>query len=77
MSAGNARRYISIIENIPAENRALMHGFGMTKLSLLSTYEIVKMHNKRQISVKLPYFPLPERKTNRLDYRKMACLSGF
>ena len=37
MSAGNARRYISIIENIPAENRALMHGFGMTKLSLLST----------------------------------------
>lgn len=37
MSAGNARRYISIIENIPAENRASMHGFGMTKLSLLST----------------------------------------
>lgn len=37
MSAGNARRYISIIENIPAENRATLHGFGMGKLYLLST----------------------------------------
>lgn len=37
MSAGNARRYISIIENIPEENRALVHGFGMKKLYLLST----------------------------------------
>lgn len=32
-----AHKYISIIENIPPENRASMHGFGMTKLSLLST----------------------------------------
>lgn len=37
MTAGNARRYISIIENIPEENRAPMHGFGMRKLYLLST----------------------------------------
>lgn len=37
MSAGNARRYISIIENIPPENRATLHGFGMGKLYLLST----------------------------------------
>ena len=37
MSAGNARRYISIIENIPVENRAPVHGFGMKKLYLLST----------------------------------------
>lgn len=37
MTAGNARRYISIIENIPEENRAPVHGFGMKKLYLLST----------------------------------------
>ena len=37
MTAGNARRYISIIENIPEENRAPVHGFGMRKLYLLST----------------------------------------
>lgn len=37
MTAGNARRYISIIENIPEENRAPVHGFGLRKLYLLST----------------------------------------
>lgn len=37
MTAGNARRYISIIENIPEKNRAPVHGFGMKKLYLLST----------------------------------------
>ena len=37
MSAGNARRYISIVENISDENRAPVHGLGMRKLYLLST----------------------------------------
>lgn len=37
MSAGNARKYISILENIPAENRSTLNGFGMGKLYLLST----------------------------------------
>ena len=37
MSAGNARKYISIIENIKPENRSTLNGFGMGKLYLLST----------------------------------------
>lgn len=37
MSAGNARKYISIIENISEENRSTLNGFGMGKLYLLST----------------------------------------
>lgn len=37
MTAGNARRYISITENISEKNRATLHGFGMGKLYLLST----------------------------------------
>ena len=37
MSARNARKYISIIENIKPENRSTLTDFGMGKLYLLST----------------------------------------
>lgn len=37
MTAGHARKYISILENISDKNRSSMNGFGATKLYLLST----------------------------------------
>ena len=70
MSAGNARKYISIIENIKPENRSMLNGFGMGKLYLLSTLsqsdqeKITAENNVSEMTVKELEAEIKELKAN-------------